>query len=558
MNIKVFFNSVIFLICFFSLTFVENVSSQNTVKIGNQVWMGKNLDVDIGNSWWPQDKYCKTFIDDPDEPFCGDCIEYYWKEHKEYGRLYDWESAQIACPKGWRLPTNDDWKELYQYLGSSKEGGKKLSSTKTNKKIEKTASMRFTYNNPDGHPFWYYNPESTNTTGFSAVPSGLRMPGPNGGFTGVGTKVYWWSANEGGKENKYAIRWGITFNGIDLVHNLADKRLGLAVRCIKEDTETEDDCISSGVSISDLHGEVYIVPADNPDDFYFAELGTELCMGDIVETRGNSGAILRLRDMTSYVMSSNSNVRIGEKEKSTSGISLLTGHVFANFKRMFKDGSMDIELSQGVAGIKGTSLFISDNGNTSKVKVVKGSVQVTPKTGSSLLVNSGEAITIKNKKAQNKTKFNVKQEYDKFGAKEKQWIKKDMGSNFSILLGWKSHKIGNVSFAIPPSWKHDVYKEGNNRVDIFWYGKSVDNPTYGLSIETTDNYNEENSFFNSQDYSNIKISGKSVKQIANNELIYMLFPKIKNTNKGVVFNFISGNKNGFKNMDDIISSIKIN
>lgn len=319
----------------------------------------------------------------------------------------------------------------------------------------------------------------------------------------------------------------------------------------------KDDCTPSGVSISDVHGEVFVIPADNPDDFYFAEPGIMLCMGDIVETRGNSGAILSLRDMTTYVMSSNSNVRIGEKEKSTTGIALLTGHVFVNFKRMLKDGSMDIEMSQAVAGIKGTSFFISDDGNTSTVKVVSGSVEVTPKTGRPVIVNSEEAITVTNKQAGNKTKFDTKQEFDKFGTKQKEWIQKDMGSKFSNMLGWESHTIGNVTFAIPGNWKYEVMQQGSQSTHVFWIGESLDNFIYGLSIEIVDDYNEEKAFFDSQTYSQISISGKNVKQISNNELIYMLFPKIGNTNKGVVFNFISGNENGFKNMDDIISTIKI-
>lgn len=34
-----------------------------------------------------------------------------------YGRLYNWEEAICACPTGWRLPSDDDWKKLESYIG---------------------------------------------------------------------------------------------------------------------------------------------------------------------------------------------------------------------------------------------------------------------------------------------------------------------------------------------------------------------------------------------------------------------------------------------------------
>ena len=34
------------------------------------------------------------------------------KNGKKYGRLYNWEAANEACPPGWRLPSNLEWFEL--------------------------------------------------------------------------------------------------------------------------------------------------------------------------------------------------------------------------------------------------------------------------------------------------------------------------------------------------------------------------------------------------------------------------------------------------------------
>src|SRR5262245_53562612 len=39
---------------------------------------------------------------------------------EKYGRLYTWADAQAVCPRlgaGWRLPTNDEWRQLATRYG---------------------------------------------------------------------------------------------------------------------------------------------------------------------------------------------------------------------------------------------------------------------------------------------------------------------------------------------------------------------------------------------------------------------------------------------------------
>jgi uncharacterized protein (TIGR02145 family) len=156
-----------------------------TVKIGNQTWMAENLNHETGNSW---------------------CYNNDGSNCKQYGRLYDWETAKQACPAGWHLPTKAEWSALVETAGGDDVAGRKFKS--------KTG--------------WDNGGTGTDDYGFSALPGGYRL---DGSFYDAGSRGDWWTATASGSGYDAYIRYMIYHNDkVDGYTNAV--RLGLSVRCV--------------------------------------------------------------------------------------------------------------------------------------------------------------------------------------------------------------------------------------------------------------------------------------------------------------------------------------
>lgn len=136
-----------------------------------------------------------------------------------YGVLYNWyavTSNNGLCPDGWRIPTDDDWKELIAELGGEEVAGGKLKSTRTE---------------PDDHARWNSpNTGATNEADFRAYPAGERTS--LGEFLDLGYYAYWWTSTE--FDASFAVSWYVGYDGTYIDYNYRRKRTGYSVRCIKE------------------------------------------------------------------------------------------------------------------------------------------------------------------------------------------------------------------------------------------------------------------------------------------------------------------------------------
>jgi uncharacterized protein (TIGR02145 family) len=130
-----------------------------TVKIGGKTWMAENLNYKIGKSW---------------------CYDNNNSNCDKYGRLYDLKTAMKACPKGWHLPTSQEWDNLATAAGGKDVAGKMLRSASD-------------WNGSNG----------TDDLGFSALPGGHRPSLRGGEFKDVGEVGYWWVEAIGKNGNAY-------------------------------------------------------------------------------------------------------------------------------------------------------------------------------------------------------------------------------------------------------------------------------------------------------------------------------------------------------------------
>lgn len=205
---------------------------EEAVQICNQIWMKHNLDVGVGNNVIPRADYCGYGNTNPNSIWYGYCYEYYEKEHPEYGRLYDWESALIACPDGWHLPSLNEWQQLIICLGGPEVAGGKLKSTNTGNQISIGTGS---FDNPDGHPFWYApNTGATNQSGFAALPGGYHT----NMFGNVGRAAYFWTSSQRGLNEAYWIGMNrmeaAAYPSFATISNITH-RSKFSVRCIKDD-----------------------------------------------------------------------------------------------------------------------------------------------------------------------------------------------------------------------------------------------------------------------------------------------------------------------------------
>ena len=172
----------------------------------------------------------------------GDYTTKYWFVYEDnpaykdtYGLLYAWAAAmngaagsdgnpsgvQGVCPAGWHLPGDSEWKKLEMFLGMSQSQADATGYRGTDEggKLKESDTTHWTSPNTG----------STNSSGFTALPGGLRSG--SGEFSYMGTYANFWSS----AENDYLTAWNRTllYNDSEAYCLSYSKNYGFSVRCLK-------------------------------------------------------------------------------------------------------------------------------------------------------------------------------------------------------------------------------------------------------------------------------------------------------------------------------------
>ena len=182
-----------------------------SLKIGKQVWMAQNLNYAAkgGKCFGEGGKFTQQYYEtDPEEIKLSKAeVQANCTKH---GRLYNWETAKKSCPKGWHLPSTEEWATLVNFAGGKRDGGKRLKEDKYS---------------------------------FSGVPCCGEADGSfvDGSISGG----YWWSTSKMEGDDKYAYGWYIGYasdGGDDMLEDVADSTYNdksglLYVRCVEDSEE---------------------------------------------------------------------------------------------------------------------------------------------------------------------------------------------------------------------------------------------------------------------------------------------------------------------------------
>lgn len=185
----------------------------NTVTIGTQVWMAENLKTTKYNDGTSipnvTDNTAWKNLATP-----GYCWYNNLATYKDtYGALYNWFAVNTGklAPTGWHVATDAEWTTLTTFLGGESVAGGKLKET--------------------GTTHWQINTGATNSSGFTALPGGIRYSG--GLFVGVGYNGNWWSSTDYGAGDYAWIRY-LYNDSAYVMRGYFYKLDGYSVRCVRD------------------------------------------------------------------------------------------------------------------------------------------------------------------------------------------------------------------------------------------------------------------------------------------------------------------------------------
>lgn len=183
-----------------SITDARDSQIYHYITIGTQNWLLENMNYagkDSSGSWCYKD-------------LASNCAT--------YGRLYTWDAALKACPQGWHLPSDKEWKELEIFLGMP---ASEADSTIWRETEAVGIQIKATWD-------WNSGGTGENTSRFTALPAGFREP--DGQYQFIGDICNFWTSSYSSESHA----WGraLIYYSPGVYRWKYEKEEAYSVRCV--------------------------------------------------------------------------------------------------------------------------------------------------------------------------------------------------------------------------------------------------------------------------------------------------------------------------------------
>ncbi|NTW57247.1 MAG: hypothetical protein HGB20_09445 [Chlorobiaceae bacterium] len=187
-------------------------NSYPSIKIGNQLWTAKNLEVAHYRNGDPIPEVRDSVAWSQLKTGAWCWYENSTEKGKIYGRLYNWYAVNDPrglAPQGWHVAKDADWDSLSEVLGGDDVSGGRMKSGR----------------------LWKEKESGGADNGFELLPGGARRDA-DGAFVLQGEYSRLWSSTESNEMKA----WGRAVGYFDQAFRRgeAGKRLGFAVRCVRD------------------------------------------------------------------------------------------------------------------------------------------------------------------------------------------------------------------------------------------------------------------------------------------------------------------------------------
>jgi hypothetical protein len=162
---------------------------------------------------------------------------------------------------------------------------------------------------------------------------------------------------------------------------------------VKTETLEEPPKPTPSSKLSDVSGQLEI-QTPGQDTWTPATQDTTLAAGTKIRTTADNEASLTLADVATLQLKPDTLIEVQTRTENGSSLKLVNGEVTVTADNLTEGETLEVDMSQAVATIKGTVFTVSETGTESKLTVHEGVVAFTSKVnGTTVDVGAGQSVT---------------------------------------------------------------------------------------------------------------------------------------------------------------------